>query len=61
VFYFVIQRVSDKHSQSRGAGELGEESDSSEPAGKGAGPHTHGDHDQPTGNGVAHAGSHVVH
>jgi hypothetical protein len=63
VFYYVIQWFSDQRMQSRKAEELDEESDDGNgngtaDSGEGL---PGGEHAQPSGNGVAHAGTHVAH
>ena len=63
VFYYVIQWFSDQ-AQARKTRELGEESDDGDGnhgSGESVDVLTNGDHAQPAGNGVAHAGTHVAH
>jgi multidrug efflux pump len=63
VFYYVIQWFSDQ-AQARKAKALSEESDDGDGnhgSGESVDALTNGDHAQPAGNGVAHAGTHVAH
>jgi multidrug efflux pump len=64
VFYYVIQWFSDQ-AQARKDKALSEELDDDSDGNHGSGEPvdalTNGDHSQPAGNGVAHAGTHVAH
>jgi multidrug efflux pump len=61
VFYYVIQWFSDQRAEARKAEE--QEDDAADGNGQDAGHGVlaSGEHAQPSGNGVAHAGTHVAH